>query len=85
MDRINTIFLWQTAGEALRALLISDTQIYAPSLPPDPTPLLPNPHAFFTKKYLKKSWHVASQLKPHAVIFLGDMLRNGKSVKNGAQ
>ena len=31
---------------------------------------------------LRKSWHVASRLKPQVVIFLGDMLANGKSAQN---
>ncbi|KAF9565550.1 hypothetical protein CPC08DRAFT_683670 [Agrocybe pediades] len=31
---------------------------------------------------LRKSWHVTSRLKPRAIIFLGDMLANGKAARN---
>ncbi|PPQ93724.1 hypothetical protein CVT25_013063 [Psilocybe cyanescens] len=30
---------------------------------------------------MQKSWHVTMRLKPHVVIFLGDMLANGKAAK----
>ncbi|KAF8161232.1 hypothetical protein B0H34DRAFT_796052 [Crassisporium funariophilum] len=34
---------------------------------------------------LRKSWHVTSRLKPHAVIFLGDMLANGKAARTAEE
>lgn len=34
---------------------------------------------------MRKSWHVTSRLKPHAVIFLGDMLANGKAARSSEE
>jgi hypothetical protein len=31
---------------------------------------------------LRKSWHVTSRLKPDTVVFLGDMLANGRGAKD---
>jgi len=40
--------------------------------------------AFFELN-LRKNWHVASRLNPDAVVFLGDMLANGKMSQNSAE
>jgi len=70
----------QTTEDASHVLLISDPQVSVPS-----SKLFSLLHAFSTDKFLKKSGYVTRHLDPQAVFFLGDMLSDGKSVKNEAQ
>lgn len=70
----------QTTEDASHVLLISDPQVSVPS-----SKLFSLLHTFSTDKLLKKSGYVTRHLDPQAVFFLGDMLSDGKSVKNEAQ
>lgn len=70
----------QTTEDASHVLLISDPQISVPS-----SKLFSLLHTLSTDKSLKKSWYVTRHLDPQVVFFLGDMLSDGKSVKNEAQ
>ncbi|EIW82858.1 Metallo-dependent phosphatase [Coniophora puteana RWD-64-598 SS2] len=62
-----------------RVLLVSDPQLrfkrggglLASWLAPDPA-----------TSYVRKAWHAATRLRPHAVIFLGDMLHSGRYIKD---
>ncbi|KXN85336.1 hypothetical protein AN958_11436 [Leucoagaricus sp. SymC.cos] len=75
----------QAPGDALHALLISDTQISTPSLSRESASLFPHPRKLLSEKFLKKSWSVTRRLNPHVVFFLGDMLAHGKYAQNEAQ
>ncbi|EAU91469.2 hypothetical protein CC1G_01958 [Coprinopsis cinerea okayama7 len=63
-------------------LLLSDTQVKHPLLQSRGEAWSSVIRRFFYDLNLKKSWHVTTRLKPDVVIFLGDMLSNGKQAKN---
>lgn len=65
-----------------RVLLISDPQVRPPSDAQKDTLWSSRIRQFIFDLNMKKSWHVTTRLQPHAVIFLGDMLASGKSIKN---
>ncbi|KAI0245185.1 hypothetical protein BJV78DRAFT_606747 [Lactifluus subvellereus] len=59
-----------------RVLLVADAQV-------------PSPHAhsrtlseLFHDVYMRRAWQVTHRLHPHLVFFLGDMLKNGRSVES---
>lgn len=63
-------------------LLLSDTQVQHPALQTGHEPWTVGFRRFFSDLNLKKSWHVTAQLKPDVIIFLGDMLANGRGAKD---
>ncbi|KDR75748.1 hypothetical protein GALMADRAFT_248420 [Galerina marginata CBS 339.88] len=63
-------------------LLIADPQVHHPViLAPGSWWANPIRRVMFELN-LRKSWHVTSRLRPHTVIFLGDVLANGKAAQN---
>ena len=42
-------------------------------------------YEWFYELGLRRTWNAALSLKPHAVIFLGDMLASGRKVKSSAE
>lgn len=74
-----------TAQKPTRVLLLSDTQVDYPSLHGHGNTWVGPSRRFLFHLNLKKSWFVTSRLKPHAIIFLGDMLANGKIARNEAE
>lgn len=72
----------QSTEKPTRVLLISDPQVRPPSDAQKDTLWSSRIRQFIFDLNMKKSWHVTTRLQPHAVIFLGDMLASGKSIKN---
>lgn len=75
----------QSTEKPTHVLLVSDPQVRLPSDPQRDAVWLGRIRQFVVDLNLKKSWHVATRLQPHVVVFLGDMLANGKSIKNEAE
>jgi hypothetical protein len=71
-----------SGADALRVLLVTDTQIRTSS---ESFSIFSIARTYAANQYLKKSWYITKRLRPHAVFFLGDMLRDGKSAKTSAQ
>lgn len=63
-------------------LLLSDTQVPHPALQTGRESWAARLRAFLFTLTLKKSWHAASKFKPDVVVFLGDMLANGRGAKD---
>lgn len=63
-------------------LLIADPQVQHPALLARKSRWASPMRRAWFELNLRKSWHVASRLSPDAVIFLGDMLGNGKMSQN---
>ncbi|KAK2463168.1 hypothetical protein APHAL10511_004823 [Amanita phalloides] len=61
-----------------RVLLLSDTQVIHTPCSKYASHVW---RRFLSDLNLRKNWHVASRLKPQAVIFLGDMLASGRILK----
>ena len=60
-------------------LLVSDTRVrYGPMYKPG---LWSSIYNWFYELSLRKTWHAALSYKPHAVVFLGDMLASGRKIK----
>lgn len=74
--------LLQVSTKPTRVLLVSDPQVQLPSILRQETVWLSTLRQFIFELNLKKSWHVTKRLRPHVVIFLGDMLASGKSVND---
>lgn len=68
-----------------RILLIADPQVQHSLEEETQTPFLAYLRRFVFHLNLRKSWHVTTRLQPHIVIFLGDMLANGRFVKDEAE
>ncbi|KAH9176291.1 Metallo-dependent phosphatase-like protein [Lactarius sanguifluus] len=64
-------------GEQTRVLLIADPQILNEESYPERSPFLVTLSRIFVDMNLRKAWRVAKSMRPHAVIFLGDMMDNG--------
>ncbi|KAJ3498475.1 hypothetical protein NLJ89_g10214 [Agrocybe chaxingu] len=62
-------------------LLIGDPQVQHPALTPKGSWWANPVRRILFELNLRKSWHVTARLRPDAVIFLGDMLANGKSAE----
>lgn len=63
-------------------LLLSDTQVPHPALQAGRHSWAARFRDFLFTLTLKKSWHVASTFQPDVVVFLGDMLANGRGAKD---
>ncbi|KAF8967862.1 hypothetical protein BDZ97DRAFT_1801621 [Flammula alnicola] len=63
-------------------LLIADTQVQHPILMAEGSWWANPIRRIMCELNTRKNWHVTSRLRPHAVIFLGDMLANGKSSRS---
>lgn len=63
-------------------LLLADTQIQHPALFAEGSWWSNSFRHILFELNLRKSWRVTSRLKPDAVIFLGDMLSNGKGARS---
>ncbi|KAJ7188118.1 hypothetical protein C8R46DRAFT_1053710 [Mycena filopes] len=72
-------------GKPTHVLLISDPQVRHPSVVWSESSWLKSLSQFSYEITLKRSWHVARRLNPHAVFFLGDMLSSGKYVRSEAE
>jgi hypothetical protein len=59
-------------------LLISDPQVRHPAIIRGERSWLGSLRQFIFDSNLKKSWGVTSRLKPHMIIFLGDMFATGQ-------
>ena len=71
----------QSTEKPSRVLLISDPQVrFAGGQ--EETSWLGSMRQFIYDLNLKKSWHVTTRLQPQVVLFLGDMLARGKSIKD---
>ncbi|TFK23929.1 hypothetical protein FA15DRAFT_687684 [Coprinopsis marcescibilis] len=71
-------------SKVAHVLLLTDTQMKHHFLQSPGEAWTTALHRFFYHLNLKKSWHVATRLNPDVVVFLGDMLANGKNANNGA-
>ncbi|KAJ7217908.1 hypothetical protein GGX14DRAFT_598569, partial [Mycena pura] len=76
---------WPEIGKPTHVLLISDPQVRHPSALWAETSWVKSLGQFLYELNLKRSWHVARRLNPHAVFFLGDMLSAGKFVSSEAE
>jgi len=63
--------------EATHVLIVADPQILDERSYPERSSLLRTISRIFVDMNLRKAWHVAKSTRPHAVIFLGDMMDNG--------
>ncbi|TEB38477.1 hypothetical protein FA13DRAFT_1620708 [Coprinellus micaceus] len=66
-------------------LLLSDTQVQHPALQTGRESWAVRLRTFLFNLTLRKSWHVTTKLKPDVVVFLGDMLANGRGAKDEAK
>ncbi|KAH9998519.1 Metallo-dependent phosphatase-like protein [Russula compacta] len=64
-------------GRATHILLIADPQILSERSYPGRNSLLMTVSRIIVDINLRKAWRVAISMRPHAVIFLGDMLDDG--------
>ena len=62
---------------ATHILLVADPQILDDRSYPERSSLLRTVSRIFVDMNLRKAWRVAKSKRPHAVIFLGDMMDNG--------
>lgn len=76
--------LLQVSTKPTRVLLVSDPQVH-PSILRQEIVWLSSLRQFIFELNLKKSWRVTKRLRPHVVIFLGDMLASGKSLDDEAE
>ncbi|KAG6833563.1 hypothetical protein H0H87_005214 [Tephrocybe sp. NHM501043] len=65
-----------------RVLLVSDSQVQHPLENDARTSFASRLRRLIFDVNLRKSWDVTTRLQPHVVIFLGDMLANGRDVKD---
>ncbi|KAG6918547.1 hypothetical protein DXG01_013637 [Tephrocybe rancida] len=65
-----------------RVLLVSDPQVQHPLEKDAQTSFTSRLRRFIFDLNLKKSWDVTTRMRPHVVIFLGDMLASGRDVKD---
>ncbi|KAF9481518.1 hypothetical protein BDN70DRAFT_876156 [Pholiota conissans] len=92
------IFYWSLSGchwpsfevsanlRTTHVLLIADAQIRHPGLLGNRGYGIINTfRRVLYEVNLRKTWHVASNLNPHAVIFLGDMLADGKTSRSAEE
>jgi ethanolamine phosphate phosphodiesterase len=63
--------------EATHVLIVADPQILDERSYPGRSSLLRAISQIFVDMNLRKAWRVAKSTRPHAVIFLGDMMDNG--------
>jgi hypothetical protein len=63
-------------------MLISDPQVRHPGVIWGERSWLGSLRQFIFDSNLKKSWRVASRLKPHIIIFLGDMFATGQFARD---
>ncbi|KAI0305609.1 Metallo-dependent phosphatase-like protein [Multifurca ochricompacta] len=64
-------------GKATHILLVADPQILDERSYLERSSLLRALSRIFVDMNLRKAWHIAKSTRPHAVIFLGDMMDNG--------
>ncbi|KAF8897093.1 hypothetical protein CPB84DRAFT_1781548 [Gymnopilus junonius] len=92
------IFFWSLSGcrwpevnighklrqkpSTMHVLLVADPQVQHPTLLSPRSAWATRIRRVLFDLNIRKSWHVTSRLRPHAVIFLGDMLANGKASQN---
>lgn len=60
-------------------LMIADTQIHHSAFLADGSWWTHPVRRVVFELNMRKNWHVTARLQPDAVIFLGDMLANGKA------
>ncbi|KAF8622738.1 hypothetical protein AX15_006828 [Amanita polypyramis BW_CC] len=73
--------LGSTNEKSTHVLLISDTQfIHGRNVG-----ISQAWRRFLTDLNVRKNWHVTSRLNPHAVIFLGDMLASGRTLRSAKE
>jgi hypothetical protein len=63
--------------KATHVLIVADPQILDARSYPGRSSLLRTISRIFVDMNLRKAWRVAKSMRPHAVIFLGDMMDNG--------
>jgi hypothetical protein len=67
----------QGNGKATHILLVADPQILDDRSYPERSSLLRAVSRIFVDMNLRKAWRVAKRKRPHAIIFLGDMMDSG--------
>ena len=67
----------QGSGKATHILLVADPQILDDRSYPERSSLLRTVSRIFVDMNLRKAWRVAKRKRPHAIIFLGDMMDSG--------
>ncbi|KAH9993956.1 hypothetical protein BJV77DRAFT_961615 [Russula vinacea] len=65
------------SGKATHILLVADPQILDDRSYPERSSLLRTVSRIFVDMNLRKAWRVAKRKRPHAIIFLGDMMDSG--------
>ncbi|TFK44849.1 hypothetical protein BDQ12DRAFT_641844 [Crucibulum laeve] len=76
---------YQLPGSRARVLLVADTQVQHPALPVHGSRWTNVLGRFIFDMNLKRNWWVAARMQPNVVIFLGDMLANGRSARTERQ
>ncbi|KAF8070585.1 hypothetical protein FPV67DRAFT_1487920 [Lyophyllum atratum] len=74
--------LYPSPQKPTRVLLVADPQVQHPLDDGERTTVFGHLRRFVFDLNLKKSWHVTIRLRPHVVVFLGDMLAGGRFVKD---
>ncbi|KAL0956446.1 hypothetical protein HGRIS_002594 [Hohenbuehelia grisea] len=69
----------------LHVLIAADPQILDHRSYPDRPAYLTYLSQIFTDLNLRKSWRAALRTRPHAVVFLGDMMDNGRAVQTQSE
>ena len=67
----------------VHVLILTDARVHFP--PIHKSSVLGAVHEWFYELGLRRTWHAALSMKPHAVVFLGDMLASGRKVKHSIE
>ena len=63
-------------------LLVADAQLPDPQARDDSPLGLDYAVELARSVYVRRAWRATRQLRPHVVLFLGDMLKSGRSVRS---
>jgi len=83
--RANITPRWQPGLPATHVLLLADTQVQHRALFPSSADWVGGFRRLVAELYLRKSWNAVLRLRPDAVIFLGDMISNGRAAQDQGQ
>ena len=69
-------------SEVTNVLLVADAQLPDPQARDDSPLGLDYAVELARSVYVRRAWRATRQLRPHVVLFLGDMLKSGRSVRS---
>ena len=78
-----TEFPYPQTSKPVNVLILTDTRVHFP--PIYKSSLFGDVYEWFYELGLRRTWYSALSLKPHIVIFLGDMLASGRKVKHSIE